>query len=146
MICPTLLKLVVLFDQGGSRPGPAEDFRGSGAVVWQDVLRAAPHLPPGLLRLAGGEEVVGAVLLPPLARQPRPVSAGPHQGGRGPRAEPGHEADCPPLLSPLIHSLHQASVQQATEEVPLHTGDHQQRPHETRRGRQDWRGAKLGDV
>ena len=38
--------------------GDAADVREAGAVVRQDVHGAAPHLPPRLLRLPRGQEVV----------------------------------------------------------------------------------------
>ena len=38
--------------------GDAADVREAGAVVRQDVHGAAPHLPPRLLRVPRGQEVV----------------------------------------------------------------------------------------
>ena len=82
--------------------------------------------------------MVGAILLPALARQPRilPPRFGHRRRGRGEQDDPEVHH---PLLPPLLHPLHQEAVRQAQEEVPHHAGDHQDWHPEVRRGREDRR-------
>ena len=48
-------------------PGPADHHEGPDPLVQEAVHGSAPHLPAGLLRVAGCEAVVGAVLQAPVA-------------------------------------------------------------------------------
>ena len=81
--------------------------------------------------------MVGTVLLPALAGQPRLLPPWPRHGGRA-GAEQDDQTFRGEILPPLLHPLHQETVRQAEEEVPHYTGDNQDRPHEAGRGRQDW--------
>lgn len=71
--------------------------------------RSAPHIPAWLLRGPRGEEVVGAVLLPALARQHCLLPEGPRHRGGGGQEQDGQE-DCHQILPPLVHPLHQAPL------------------------------------
>ena len=51
-------------------------------MVSQSEHGSSDHFPAGLLRVAGGQEVVGAVLQAALARQHRHLPQGPHPGTR----------------------------------------------------------------
>ena len=84
--------------------------------------RSTHNLPVGILRVPGGEEVVGAVLQATLARHHRHLPEGP--GGGAPWEAEGdgqaHQEDRDQILPPGLHTLHQKIVLQAKEEIPQH--------------------------
>ena len=114
-------------------------------MVREDVHRPPSNFPPRFLRLSGGETLVGAILLPPLARQPRILPTRPrHRGPAGRQQD--DQANRGPLLPPLLRPLHQTTVRPAEEEVPHHPADREDRAHEVGRGRQDWGRGQRRDV
>ena len=78
-------------------------------------FRTANHLPAWILCVSSAEEMVGAVLLPALARHYCHLSQGPAGGGTGERTSGGEddEKDCHQILPPGLHPLHQEVVLQA---------------------------------
>ena len=66
--------------------------------------------------------MVGAVLLPALARHYRHLSQGPAGGGTGERTSDGknYEKNCHQILPPGLHPLHQKAVLKTQEEVSNH--------------------------
>ena len=91
-------------------------------VIISNIYRPAHHLLAGVLRVPGGEEVVGAVLQAALARHHRHLPEG--VGGGEDTGDEGDGKDgtknCDPLLHAGLHPLHQAAVGQVDEEVPHH--------------------------
>ena len=83
------------------------------------VPRTAHHIPAGVLRVPGGEEVVGAVLQAALARHYRHLSQGSPCWGswQGEGDGEGYEEDSHPVLLACVHTLHQALVFKAEVEV-----------------------------
>ena len=81
--------------------------------------RSAHHLPAWVLRVPGGEEVVGAVRQAALARHCRHLSQGAGGWGSWERESDGEgdQEDSHPLLPAGLHPLHQEAVLQAEEEV-----------------------------
>ena len=94
------------------------------------IHRGPHHLPPRLLRVPGGQEVVGAVLQAALARHHRllPGGAGgdPRAGGGEGEGQDGEE-DRGEVLHPGLHTLHQEDVNKTEEKISKYS-----------RARQDW--------
>ena len=89
-------------------------------VIISNIYRPAHHLLAGVLRVPGGEEVVGAVLQATLARHHRHLSEGSPCwiSWEGEGDGEGYEEDSHPLLLAGLYSLHQAFVLKTEEEVP----------------------------
>lgn len=88
-------------------------------VVSEPEHRGPHHVPARILRVAGGEEVVGAVLQAPLARHHRHIPQGSCYRNSGPE-----ESDCSSsqensdeILFVIIHSLHQKILLETKEEI-----------------------------
>ena len=90
----------------------------------QSQFRSAHHLPAWVLRVPGGEKMVGAVLQAALARHCRYISEG--AGGGRARGEESNrkddQEDCHPLLSSGLHTQHKENIIKAEEKVSQYAG------------------------
>ena len=101
-----------------------------------EVLRSAHHIPPGILRISGGEEVVGTVCQTTLAGHHRHLPEGPAGGGSGGGEGEGQDdqEDHHQVYPPRLHPLYKKELLATLQEIPEHGDPDQDGDHQEGRG------------